>query len=204
MLEKLWGDDTTREDGILVFPRLKHVQITTLILYAPSLINFLRVQPALESVVFANVYVQTQGYGWSDVAAALPPACRFLRIHLCGGQATPKVIPDPPPNPDMAYSYMSRFTPQKSTWPASCGWRISDAFIRRRAEQQTMLELSVVRQQLINDICAAQQGLESSTGRPLSELLWLREGFERRFAQNVERFGVDSCDHESADFERIP
>lgn len=204
LLEKLWGDDSEQENGALVFPRLKHLQITTLILYAPSLINFLIVQPALQSAVFTNVFVQTQGYGWSHVAAALPPTCQFLRIHRCGGQATPKVVPDPAPHPDIAYSQIPEFRPQIFSWPVSCGWRISDAFIKREAEEQVGRERSIVKQQLIADIGAAQQGLKSSTGMPLSELLSLRRVLERETAEKFKMFKDDTYIRETAEYERIP
>ncbi|KAH6633776.1 hypothetical protein C7974DRAFT_471837, partial [Boeremia exigua] len=109
LLENLWGEDPDSETGTFVFPRLEHLQFGTLILYAPSLIKFLRVQPELKRVVFRYVYLGTLGYSWADVAANLPSSCRSLYISVCGGQTTPKVHPDPAPNSELAYNHIAPF-----------------------------------------------------------------------------------------------
>ncbi|KAJ4983620.1 hypothetical protein SVAN01_10883 [Stagonosporopsis vannaccii] len=203
LLEKLWGDDSEREDGTLVFPRLKHLHIRNLILYAPSLFKFVEAQSALHTAIFTNVYLHTPGYGWSDVAAALPASCQSLHILFCGGESTPRVIPDPPPNPNLNYNQIPRFRPHRASWPASCKWRISDVFIKRRAEEQAYGEFNIVKQELINDIIAAQQTLDSYTGLPLNELLSLREDLERRVAQLIRDIYDSTFVLETAEAEKL-
>lgn len=91
LLEKLWGHEPGNETKTLVFPRLKELNLSSLVLYAPSLIKFFEAQPVLEKVTFRHVYLPTQGYGWPDVAVALSPAA----IHPTYLTVEAKVLQEP-------------------------------------------------------------------------------------------------------------
>ncbi|KAL1613187.1 hypothetical protein SLS60_001419 [Paraconiothyrium brasiliense] len=206
LLEKFWGYAPDSGTAALVFPRLKHLELISLILYAPSLITFLKAQPALEKAVFRHVYLPTRGYGWTDVAAALPPSCHSLHLDHCGGQTTPRDGPDPLPDSNITRNEIERFYPYQHPFPETCGWRLSKSHLEREAANSATTHYEPQRIRIADQIDAAQSSLlrgESDAIASLGELLKQSSKLDRRTATRMGKIEEMIKRLESADYERL-
>lgn len=206
LLEKLWGYEPGRGTEALVFPKLKHLNLSSLVLYTPSLISFLQAQPALEKVLFNHIYLPTRGYGWSDVASALPPGCHSLHLYRCGGLSTPRSRADPPPDSNIEVCNIEKFSPYKHPFPESCGWRASKSYLEREVTKYCIEPYASQRIRIAESIAAAQDSLvrtDPYTGTPLGELLKESMDLERRIASLMQGLRETIKNQDHADYERI-
>ncbi|KAJ4358676.1 uncharacterized protein N0V89_003260 [Didymosphaeria variabile] len=206
LLEKLWGYEPGSGTEAFVFPRLKQLELISLVLYTPSLIAFLKAQPALEKAVFKHIYLPTRGYGWPDVAAALPPSCHSLHLDHCGGQTTPRDGPDPPPDSNITHSDIERFRPYKHPFPEACGWRASKSYFEREAEKYAVQHHGPQGIRIAEQIAAAQSSLlhgESDSGPSLGELLKQSMDLDRRTTSKIQKFNETIKSLDYADYERL-
>ena len=204
LLEKFWGYEPGRGTDTLVFPRLTQLNITSLILYAPSLVTFLQAQPKLEKVVFRHVCLPTQGYGWPDIAAALPPTCHSLHIARCRGQPTPRVYPDPGPNSTIGCDHVQPFSPYEHPFPESCGWRASKSYLERETEKYITGKMAVEKKSIATNIDLAQSNAKCYTGPPIGELLKRSAKLDRKISAKMQEFRERVKKQDHADYERVP
>jgi hypothetical protein len=204
LLEKLWGYEPGSERDPITFPRLKTFILSSLILYTPSLITFLQAQPALEKATFSYIFLPTSGYSWADVAAALPPTCTVFHTRSCGGQASRGLHLDPAHHPNISYNQIEPFKPFQHAFPASTGWRASEAYLERLVQKQmTHSYYTSARECIASNIAAAQSGSASYQGPSLSELLKQSVELDRRIAADMQKAREARQLYDHADFERI-
>lgn len=207
LLEKLWGHEPGSETETLVFPRLKELSLSSLVLYAPSLIKFLEAQPALEKVTFRHVYLPTQGYGWPDVAAALPASCHSLHMSHCGGQSAPRAQIDPLPDSMIRWERIEPFRPYQDHFPKSCGWHVSKSHVEGETEEYIIEHHVTEKKRIAEQIAAAQDDGEQYVGAPLGELLKQEMELDRRIASKTHEARVLKeriRNQDYADYERLP
>ncbi|KAF2033967.1 hypothetical protein EK21DRAFT_108383 [Setomelanomma holmii] len=202
LLEKLWGHEPGTANEAFVFPRLRKLKLVSFILYTPSLIMFLQSQPVLEEVTFRHIYLPTQGYGWPEVAAALPSSCQSFHMDSCGGQSTARAHPDPPPDSNIEQSQIEPFNPYNHQFPKSCGWRVRKSCLEREAEKYIVEHYKPYKDRIAEQIGSAQSGGEKYMGAPLGELLEQEVELDRAMAAKVREFKerIESQNH--ADYER--
>lgn len=203
LLEKLWGHDSDDESTTIKFPRLRELALVSFILYAPSLIDFLKAQVTLERVTFRHTYLPTQGYGWPDVAAALPPSCHALHISHCGGKSTPRVYPDPAPDSNVTHSKIKPLRPYTHQFPESCGWRVSKSYLQRETKKCIAEYWEPMRRRIADRIASAHSDGDGYTGAPISELLEQQLELEEKVASKTREFRKRVQSQNSADYERM-
>jgi hypothetical protein len=136
LLEYLWGYESDSGRDPIIFPRLKVLNLTNLLIYAPSLITFLQTQSTLQNVAFEHVFVGTKGYSWATVVAALPPACTKLHIACSRGPSiSPRVWPVPAPRSNISHTDLKTFRPYSNPIPGSTGWRTSVSLFKQQVEE---------------------------------------------------------------------
>lgn len=110
----------------LIFPRLKTLELSTLIVYAPSLARFLSVQPALETINFEHIYLGTPDSNWAEFASSFPPSLQSWYVNRCGHEPFPETTPNF--QHPIGYNWIHQFKPFSSPLPPSCGWEAKDPF----------------------------------------------------------------------------
>lgn len=203
LLAGSWGYEPGRETSPLIFPKLRILELTCLILYTPSLVSFLREQPSLEKVAFKHIYLPTRGYGWPDVAAALPLSCHSLHLHDCGGLSTPKIGPDPPPDSEIECKDIEPFDPHHNPFPESCGWQLSTLYIERETEKHIAEHYVPRKLHIAEQLVSAQGHTERQTSASLDELHQKMEELEREIAWKREAIKEKFKEENEAEYERI-
>ncbi|KAF2262567.1 hypothetical protein CC78DRAFT_618468 [Lojkania enalia] len=106
----------------LVFPNLKTLKLSMLIVHAPSLIAFLAAQPALRTIFFGGICQGTPGYNFTHVASSLPLSAQNWYVDYCRDE------PYPGFQRPVSYNGIKKFKPYESPFPSETGWRIKDPF----------------------------------------------------------------------------
>ena len=202
LLEKLWGYESGDRGDTIIFPELKRLHVAGIILYAPSLIAFLQAQPTLEKATFTIVSLGTQGYGWPDVAAALPPTCNSLHIDRCSGESGPKLYPDPGPDSAITRKQVAAFKPHQHPLPEWCGWRERLLDAEREAHKHSKGIVSEMKHKAAM-IDWAQRDADCYDGPPIGELLQRLTKLERQFAAKMQYSRRLNKRRSSAEYERI-
>jgi hypothetical protein len=124
ILCKAYADKDEKPHSI-EFPSLKHLELSYLIVHAPSLMQFLYHQPALQTVSFDYIHLGSPGYKWSDIATSLPPSCTSWYVNGCRQNPVPHPLS---PGQRIAYNHIGEFMPYTDLLLPSTGWKIKDPF----------------------------------------------------------------------------
>jgi hypothetical protein len=111
----------------LAFPCSEDLELSNLIVYPSSLIQFLSHQLTLETVYFDRIHLGASGYKWSDVATSLPPSCTSWYVNNCGHEPIQHLLY---PGQGIRYNRIGEFMPYKEPILPSTGWKIKDLFAK--------------------------------------------------------------------------